>query len=59
MEGFILECSGKESVVSCRVRLDGIAKTRVGGRDEVGVILSRSVHDLIREQTRHHQQQRE
>lgn len=54
MEGFILECSGKESVVSCRVRLDGIAKTRVGGRDEVGVILSRSVHDLIREQTRHH-----
>lgn len=53
MEGFILECSGKESVVS-RVRLDGIAKTRVGGGDEVVVILSRSVHDLIREQTRHH-----
>lgn len=54
MEGFILECSGKESVVSRRVRLDGIAKTWVGGRDEVGVILSRSVHDLIREQTCHH-----
>ncbi len=47
MEGFVLECSGEKSGVARRVRLDGLAKSRVGGGDEVRVILSRPVHDLM------------
>lgn len=47
MEGFVFKCPGKQSAVSRWVRLDGFAKSRVGGRDEVWVILSRSVHDLV------------
>lgn len=52
MESFVLECSGKQSGVRLRIRLDGLTKARVGGRDEVRVIVSFSVHDLMKESKR-------
>lgn len=56
VEGFVLERSGEQSAVRRRsglrrLRLDGLAKSRVGGGDEVRVVLSRSVHDLMGKQS--------
>lgn len=47
MKGFVLECPGEQVGVSRRVRLDGLAESRVGGGDEVRVILPRPIHDLV------------
>lgn len=47
VEGFVLERPGEQSTVSLRLRLNGLAKSRMGGRDEVWVILPRAVHDLM------------
>lgn len=59
VEGFVLECYGEQGGVSRCVRLDGLAKSRVGGGDEVWLILSWSVHDLMVQENepRHHQYQ--
>lgn len=49
VEGFVLECSGEERSVRCSIRLDGLAKSWVGGGDEVWLILAWSVHNLRRD----------
>lgn len=52
MERFVLECSGEQRGVCCRVCLDGFTKSRVGGWDKVWVVLTWSVHDLVVQRTR-------
>lgn len=47
MEGFVLKRSGEQRDVFCQIHLDGLAKPGVGGCDEVWVVVSRSIHDLI------------
>lgn len=47
VEGFVLECSGKQRDVLLCIWLDGFTKPRVGGRDEVWLVVSFPVHDLM------------